>query len=72
MIIMLLHLSAGLRHQDSKNFTMKFDDVLKHIGEFGPYQRRVFFLTAIPSLLAAFEAVSVIFTFNIPDHRSGH
>ncbi|XP_070184251.1 organic cation transporter protein-like [Littorina saxatilis] len=48
---------------------MKFDDVLKQIGEFGPYQKRVFFLTALPSVLSAFEAISVVFTFNIPNHR---
>ncbi|KAK7485172.1 hypothetical protein BaRGS_00023582 [Batillaria attramentaria] len=48
---------------------MKFDDVLRQIGEFGPYQKRVYFFASIPSVLIAFEALNVIFTFYIPPHR---
>ena len=48
---------------------MKFDDVLREIGEFGPYQKRVYFFAAIPAILVAFETLSVIFIFNIPPHR---
>nr|KAG5711008.1 hypothetical protein BaRGS_013742 [Batillaria attramentaria] len=48
---------------------MKFDDVLRQIGEFGPYQKRVYFLATAPTMLCAMEALSVIFVFYIPDHR---
>ena len=48
---------------------MKFDDILTQIGEFGWYQRRVYCLAAFPAVLVAFETLSVIFIFFIPDHR---
>ena len=48
---------------------MKFDDILVDIGEFGWYQKRVYCLAAAPTILVAFETLSVIFIFYIPDHR---
>ncbi|XP_076466187.1 organic cation transporter protein-like [Babylonia areolata] len=48
---------------------MKFDDVLREIGEFGAYQKRVYFLATLPLILSAFEAMSVVFIFHIPPHR---
>ncbi|KAK7108509.1 organic cation transporter protein-like isoform X2 [Littorina saxatilis] len=48
---------------------MKFDEVLTEIGEFGPYQKRVYFLATAPAILLAFETLSVVFIFNIPKHR---
>ncbi|KAK7497348.1 hypothetical protein BaRGS_00011392 [Batillaria attramentaria] len=50
---------------------MKFDDVLRQIGEFGPYQKRVFFFASLTGVFCAFEALSVIFIFYIPPHRFG-
>ena len=46
-----------------------FDEILKEIGEFGAYQKRVYLLAAAPAILVAFETLSVIFIFFIPDHR---
>jgi OCT family organic cation transporter-like MFS transporter 4/5 len=48
---------------------MKFDDVLKQIGEFGPYQKRIYLLAVIPAILVGFETFSVVIIFNIPYHR---
>ena len=48
----------------------KFDDLLREVGELGPYQKRVVGLVFLPAILIAFEALSVIFIFNIPNHRS--
>nr|KAG5691467.1 hypothetical protein BaRGS_017310 [Batillaria attramentaria] len=48
---------------------MKFDDVLREIGQFGPYQKRVYFLAAFPTALLAFETLSVIFIFYRQPHR---
>ena len=39
---------------------MRFDDILVHLGAFGPYQRRVYFvmtLIAVPSALHTFSGV---------------
>ncbi|XP_048240049.1 organic cation transporter protein-like [Haliotis rufescens] len=48
---------------------MKFDDVLVHLGEFGWYQKRLYFLVCIPSMLSALQSLSVIFQLDIPSHR---
>ena len=48
---------------------MKLDDLLKQIGEFGPYQKRAFVVAALPSILVAAENLAVIFIFFFPDHR---
>ncbi|KAL8595352.1 hypothetical protein ACOMHN_020105 [Nucella lapillus] len=51
------------------HFKMKFDEVLREIGELGPFQRRVYFLATFPTILAAAETMSMLFIFNIPPHR---
>ena len=48
---------------------MKFDDILKQIGEFGCYQKQIYLAAALPSIILAFEGLSAIFTFFIPKHR---
>ena len=48
---------------------MKLDEVLREIGELGPYQKKVYLLTVLPAILVAAQALSVIFTFFIPPHR---
>ncbi|CAG5134163.1 unnamed protein product [Candidula unifasciata] len=48
---------------------MKFDDVLAEVGEFGPYQKRLYHLLCLVGINAAFQVLSVIFTLAIPEHR---
>ncbi|XP_076466252.1 organic cation transporter protein-like [Babylonia areolata] len=48
---------------------MLFDHILQEIGEFGCYQKQVYVLATIPAMMIAFETMSVIFIFFIPDHR---
>ncbi|XP_070190975.1 organic cation transporter protein-like isoform X2 [Littorina saxatilis] len=48
---------------------MKFDDVLREIGEFGWYQRRVYLLACLPIIFSSFETMSSVFILNIPAHR---
>ena len=48
---------------------MKLDELLQQIGEFGPYQKRVYILAAIPTIFCAAESLSVIFIFFFPEHR---
>ncbi|XP_046374256.2 organic cation transporter protein-like [Haliotis rufescens] len=48
---------------------MKFDEILTHLGDFGWYQKRLYFLICIPSFMGAMQALSVLFQLDIPDHR---
>ncbi|BFZ25234.1 hypothetical protein BsWGS_28273 [Bradybaena similaris] len=48
---------------------MKFDEILVHIGEFGPYQKRVYFLLCLPALLCGAQVMSIVFTMATPMHR---
>lgn len=46
-----------------------FDDILLHLGEFGPYQRKIYFLLFIPTIFSAMQKLSWVFLgANVP-HR---
>ncbi|XP_061193507.1 organic cation transporter protein-like isoform X1 [Saccostrea echinata] len=48
---------------------MHFDELLGVLGEFGPYQKYVYFLVCLPSIIAAFHMVNSVFLLGIPKHR---
>ncbi|CAG5126318.1 unnamed protein product, partial [Candidula unifasciata] len=48
---------------------MKFDEILVHVGEFGPYQKRIYFLLCLPALLCGAQFMSIVFTMATPLHR---
>ena len=48
---------------------MKFDEVLTEIGEFGTYQKRLYFLLCLPAINAGIFMVISVFTLGNPDHR---
>ncbi|XP_046560423.1 organic cation transporter protein-like isoform X2 [Haliotis rubra] len=49
---------------------MRFDDLLRTIGEFGPYQRRLYVLLCLPAIAIAIQSISlVVFLFAVPEHR---
>ncbi|XP_055716130.1 organic cation transporter protein-like [Phlebotomus papatasi] len=48
---------------------MGYDDVLPHLGSFGPYQRRIFFLVCLPAISCAFHKLAGVFLLAKPDHR---
>ncbi|XP_052712009.1 organic cation transporter protein-like [Crassostrea angulata] len=48
---------------------MHFDELLGVLGEFGPYQKFVYFLVCLPSIIAAFHMVNSVFLLGIPKHR---
>ncbi|KAK7497284.1 hypothetical protein BaRGS_00011578 [Batillaria attramentaria] len=48
---------------------MKFDDVLREIGDFGLYQKRLMFLSCITACCVIMQNISPVFTIKIPKHR---
>ncbi|XP_035825419.1 organic cation transporter protein [Aplysia californica] len=48
---------------------MKYDDLVEYLGEFGPYQRRVYFITCMPALAAAIQTLIPVFILAVPDYR---
>ncbi|XP_046326794.2 organic cation transporter protein-like isoform X2 [Haliotis rufescens] len=49
---------------------MHFDELLVTVGDFGPYQRRLYFLLSLPSVQnAAVGMLLVVFLFDVPQHR---
>nr|KAI8758142.1 organic cation transporter protein-like [Biomphalaria glabrata] len=48
---------------------MKFDDVISAVGDFGAYQRRIYFLICLVSVPVAFQTLVSVFTLSIPEHR---
>ncbi|GFO15327.1 organic cation transporter protein [Plakobranchus ocellatus] len=48
---------------------MKFDDLLVAVGEFGSYQRRVYFLLCLPAILCGAQVLSAVFIMAMPSYR---
>lgn len=48
---------------------MKFDDVFREIGEFGPYQRRNYALLVIGWIITSPIMVLSVFVLATPEHR---
>jgi OCT family organic cation transporter-like MFS transporter 4/5 len=49
---------------------MHFDDILiSDIGEFGTYQKKIYFLLCLPSISVGFHMVISVFLIGISEHR---
>ncbi|XP_067676242.1 organic cation transporter protein-like [Haliotis asinina] len=48
---------------------LNFDDVLRHLGEFGRYQKWVYFLLCLPGIAHGIRMMISVFLLNIPNHR---
>ncbi|XP_071113404.1 organic cation transporter protein-like [Haliotis cracherodii] len=48
---------------------MKYDDILKDLGEFGTYQKRLYVLLCIPMVSLGIQIMITVFTLGVPDHR---
>ncbi|XP_039278061.1 LOW QUALITY PROTEIN: organic cation transporter protein [Nilaparvata lugens] len=46
---------------DAKKGEMAYDDVLEHLGEFGRYQKRIYFLLCLPAISCAFHKLVGVF-----------
>ncbi|XP_071114400.1 organic cation transporter protein-like [Haliotis cracherodii] len=48
---------------------MKFDDVLRHVGEFGSYQKRIYFLLCLPAITHGARMMVSAFLQYVQKHR---
>ncbi|KAK6169542.1 hypothetical protein SNE40_020578 [Patella caerulea] len=48
---------------------MKFDEIIEILGEFGPYQKRLYYLVCLPAISCAMQMLVTVFTLSIPNHR---
>nr|XP_032803461.1 solute carrier family 22 member 3-like isoform X1 [Petromyzon marinus] len=48
---------------------MSFDALLRDVGEFGPYQKRVFIMLCLPCTVFSFQYLGVLFLGQVPRHR---
>jgi len=44
------------------------DDILRDIGEFGPYQKRVYGLLCLPCILVSALSFLQVFLLAVPEH----
>lgn len=56
------------QQQQQNAAQIEFDDLLLSVGEFGPYQIILFFLTAPFGFYLAFIGYSQVFITLVPDH----
>ncbi|XP_050390285.1 organic cation transporter protein [Patella vulgata] len=48
---------------------MEFEEIIKHLGDFGTYQKRLYYMLCISSVFTAIQVLLTVFTFGIPEHR---
>uniref|UniRef100_A0A1B6LD98 Major facilitator superfamily (MFS) profile domain-containing protein n=1 Tax=Graphocephala atropunctata TaxID=36148 RepID=A0A1B6LD98_9HEMI len=48
---------------------MAYDDILLHLGEFGPYQRRIYLLLCLPAIVCALHKLAGVFLQAKAEHR---
>lgn len=48
---------------------MGYDDVFPHLGEFGRYQKRIYFLVCLPAFTCAFHKLAGVFLMAKPESR---
>ena len=56
-------------NKEEKAIIVSFDDLLKIIGEFGRYQKRIYFLLFLPTIFSAMHKLAWVFLGAQVDHR---
>lgn len=49
---------------------MAYDDILLYLGEFGPYQRRIYLLLCLPAIVCALHKLGGVFLMAKAQNRS--
>ncbi|XP_070202473.1 organic cation transporter protein-like [Littorina saxatilis] len=55
--------------KDEKKPTWCYEDVVEHLGGFGRYQQRVFFLMCLPVMSLGIQTLMTVFSMKTPQHR---
>ncbi|KAI8492349.1 hypothetical protein Bbelb_298020 [Branchiostoma belcheri] len=61
--------SEGSEEAKSVSNMVHYDTVLKHVGEFGTYQKRMCFFVFLPSLSVGMHMMAMVFLAATPAHR---
>lgn len=48
---------------------MAYDDLFKYVGDFGRYQKRIYFLLCLPAIVCGFHKLAGVFLMPKPDYR---
>lgn len=48
---------------------MAYEDIFQHIGDFGRYQKRIYFLLCLPAIVCGFHKLAGVFLMPRPDYR---
>lgn len=48
---------------------MYYDDTFRHVGEFGKYQKFLYFLICLPQMFSGIQTFLPVFILHVPDHR---
>lgn len=48
---------------------MAYDDLFKYLGDFGRYQKRIYFLLCLPAIVCGFHKLAGVFLMPKPEHR---
>ena len=48
---------------------MKFDEIVTQLGEFGRYQKRIFFLLSPAAMTCGIQIMISVFNMGEPNHR---
>ncbi|KAL5011131.1 hypothetical protein ScPMuIL_013436 [Solemya velum] len=48
---------------------MKFDEITTHLGQFGKYQKRLYFILCLPAISCGIQMFGSVFILAVPNHR---
>lgn len=58
-----------VRNGESVYLTMAYEDLFKYIGDFGRYQKRIYFLLCLTAIPCGFHKLAGVFLMARPDYR---
>ncbi len=65
----LLSKNGPEKEERAEKDRVHFDDVLDEVGQFGPYQRKVYFLLFLPTIFSAMHKLAWVFLGAKVPHR---
>lgn len=69
MKFMDININNKFYFRKEKNNKMAYDDILLYLGEFGPYQRRIYLLLCLPAIVCALHKLGGVFLMAKAENR---